>query len=195
MKRILIVGSAGAGKSTLARTLGVLLNLPVIHLDAMYWNAGWIETPKSEWPAKVAAILGNESWIIDGNYSSTLEARLAAADAAIFLDFQRLRCLVRALRRWIAFQGTTRPDMPLGYPEKIDWEFLKWIWDYPARTRPMMLQTLEKFADRKRVFILRDPGTLERFLRAVKKNQFRLGKENRKTEQLSAGLASGIITF
>ena len=93
MKRISIVGSGGAGKSTFAHQLADILHLPVIHLDALYWQPGWVATPQDEWRDKQQQLVQQECWIIDGNYTSTLDVRFAVADTIIFLDFPRFRCL------------------------------------------------------------------------------------------------------
>ena len=66
MRRIAIVGSTGAGKSTLARQLGEVTGLAVVHLDALYWRPGWVPTPDEEWDAVVKEVASKESWIIDG---------------------------------------------------------------------------------------------------------------------------------
>ncbi|MBW4425057.1 MAG: hypothetical protein KME50_11545 [Nostoc desertorum CM1-VF14] len=71
MKKILIIGSGGAGKSTLARELGTILGLEVIHLDTWYWNPGWVETPKAKWQSIIQSLTLRECWIMDGNYSNT----------------------------------------------------------------------------------------------------------------------------
>ena len=80
-QRILIIGSGGAGKSTLARRLGELTGIPVIHLDAHYWLPGWVVTPKEEWAGKVDALLQGDRWIMDGNFGSTLKQRLVTAQS------------------------------------------------------------------------------------------------------------------
>jgi adenylate kinase family enzyme len=84
MKRILILRSGGAGKSTLARSLGKSLNIEVIHLDRFYWHPDWVETPKVQWKQVVRDLLTRETWIMDSNYSSTLDMRLEVADTVIF---------------------------------------------------------------------------------------------------------------
>ena len=89
MHRIVVVGPGGAGKSVLARKMGERLGLPVIHLDALYWRPGWVQTPKDEWKAKVRELLSGERWIIDGNYGGTAGLRMAAADTIVLLDFPR----------------------------------------------------------------------------------------------------------
>lgn len=139
--RILILGPSGAGKSTLARELGQLLGYPVIHLDAHFWQPGWVHLPRDVWRVQQEALLQGDRWIVDGNYGSTLDLRLQYADCAIFLDYPRFHCLYRALKRRIQYRGTTRPDMPPDCPEKIDLEFIRWIlWDFPQKERKPALE-------------------------------------------------------
>ena len=165
MQRILILGCAGTGKSTLAVALGRKLGLPVIHLDAHFWHAGWVETPKAEWPAKVAALVQGDRWVMDGNYASTLAERLAACDTVVFLDRHRLVCLYRVLVRCLKFLGRTRPDMPENCPEKVDWEFLCWIWNYARDVKPVTLGLAREQAGARPVAILRSNREIAEFVR------------------------------
>lgn len=164
MQKILIIGSSGAGKSTFARRLGAILQLEVIHLDSLYWSAGWVEMPKDVWRTTVGELLTREAWIMDGNYGGTLDLRLQACDAVIFLDVPRLICLWRVLKRVAAYRTESRPDMAAGCPEKIDWEFIKYIWQYPRKNRPAVLEKLTACAKSKRVFILKSQPDIESFL-------------------------------
>jgi adenylate kinase family enzyme len=101
---------------------------------------------------------------MDGNYGGTIDARLAACDTVIFLDLSRLRCLWRVLARRLRYHGQSRPDMAADCPEHLDWEFVRWIWNYPRRTRPQLLQKLAALRDEKRVIVLRTPRDVSRFL-------------------------------
>lgn len=167
--RILIVGSAGAGKSTLARQLGDALGLPVIHLDAHYWRPGWVETPKDEWRQVVAGLLTGERWIIDGNYSGTLDQRIALAHAIIFLDVPPLVCLYRVLKRRWQYRGRSRLDIGAGCIEKIDLEFLKWVLvDFPRRNRRQLLARLQTCPAGMQVITLRSSRAVRALLAAVK---------------------------
>jgi adenylate kinase family enzyme len=166
MRRILLIGSGGAGKSTMATRLGAMLGLPVIHLDAHYWRAGWVATPADEWRAHVADLASGDAWIMDGNYGGTMEQRLAACDTVIFLDLPRTVCLWRILRRTIRFAGRSRPDMTPGCPERLTWEFAWWVWTYPTRRRPGVLQRLAALPATTRVLRLRSARDVERLLTA-----------------------------
>ncbi|GAB0150938.1 hypothetical protein [Marinobacterium sp. BA1] len=92
MKKIAVIGSGGSGKSTFSALLGKELNLPVHHLDQLYWKPNWVKTPKEDWIKIQKGICDSECWIIDGNYQSTLDIRFEACDTVIFLDVNRYTC-------------------------------------------------------------------------------------------------------
>src|SRR5262245_53158006 len=119
MNRILIIGSGGSGKSTLAKDLGEATGIEVIHLDKLHWKPGWVGPDKAEWHETVRCALEKESWIMDGNFGGTMEMRMAVADTVIFLDLPRMVCIRRALKRFIRYRGTNRPDMTKGCNEKF----------------------------------------------------------------------------
>jgi adenylate kinase family enzyme len=135
-RRILIIGPGGAGKSTLARSLGRATGLPVIHLDQIYWRPGWAPAPDDEFVTALRRVMTGERWIIDGNYSSSLAARVHYCDAIVWLDPPPLVCLAGVLDRWIRNRGRARPDVPAGCPERLSWDFIKWIWLYRTRSAP-----------------------------------------------------------
>jgi adenylate kinase family enzyme len=164
VKKVLVIGSGGAGKSTFSRRLGGRLGLEVIHLDTAFWRPGWQPTPKDEWARKVEELIRRESWVMDGNFSGTLEKRLAACDTVVFLDLPRIVCVWRALKRRMMYRNTSRPDMAEGCREKFDLEFLLWVWNYPTRSRPKVLALLEKYAEGKEIIRLGSSAEAERFL-------------------------------
>ena len=135
MERILIIGCSGSGKSTLARALGQKLGLPVIHLDQLWWKENWQNVTMEEFDSRLAMALNMDRWIIDGNYSRTMERRLERCDTVIYLDFNRWECLLGMCQRIWTNRGKTRPDMPSGCPERFSWEFVKWIWNFNENNR------------------------------------------------------------
>lgn len=165
--RILIVGPSGAGKSTLARRLGARLGLPVIHLDAYYWRAGWREPAAEEWGAQVAELVARDAWIMEGNNSGPLTERMAAADTIVFLDLPAWRCVAGVYVRWWKTRGREREDLAPGCPETLpEPTFLTWIyWDYPRRSRPRLLALLA--ASGKPVVTLRSRAEAERYVRSL----------------------------
>ena len=157
MKRIAIIGSSGAGKSTLARSLSKKLKLPIIHLDAYYWQPGWRETDAKQWLETQQELVKSDRWIIDGTYGGSLNIRLAAADTIIWLDFNRYLCLSRILKRYLQYPGKTRLDMAQGCPERLNLEFFKYVWDFPRLQRPKIQAKLNKYDREKQIIILQNP--------------------------------------
>jgi adenylate kinase family enzyme len=167
MQRILVIGSGGAGKSTVARELAAILDLPLIHLDAEYWRPGWTKPPAEWWTIRVDALVARPKWVMDGNYGGTLDRRLGRSDAVILLDLPRTVCLWRVLKRWIRYVGRTRPDVAPGSPERLTWEFVKWIWNYPSKSLPGILQRLDRTGPDQRVVILSSTRQVKDFLAEV----------------------------
>lgn len=167
MKRVLILGNGGSGKSTLGRRIAEVQGIPAVHLDRLFWRPGWKQPPDAEFRAVVEAAVAEPAWVMDGNYSRTFDLRLPAADTIIFLDLPRYICFARVIRRFLDNRGGTRPDMAPGCPEQIDLEFVKWIWGYPKRTRPVVLAAVEKYRETKRIVILKSPSQVRRFLASL----------------------------
>jgi adenylate kinase family enzyme len=141
-RRVLVLGSAGAGKTTFAVRLAAVLCLPVIHLDAEYWRPGWEHMPTDEWAERVDALAAQDTWVMDGNYGGTLERRLRRAQAAVFLDVARLTCMRRVIMRSWRFRGRPGPGLPPGCPERLEWQFLAWVWNYERRSRGRVISLL-----------------------------------------------------
>ncbi len=162
MQRVAVIGSGGAGKSTLAVALGARTGLPVIHLDREFWRPGWQPTPDDAWEARVAELVQGDRWIIDGNYRGTMPIRFERADTVVFLDLPRVVCLLGVIWRSIRHRRTPRPDMSEGNPEKLDPAFLQWIWNFPRANRPGILAQLEALPSTTKVARL----TIRRAIRA-----------------------------
>ncbi|MEP6697056.1 MAG: TIGR03086 family metal-binding protein [Pseudonocardiales bacterium] len=169
MQRIVVAGSGGAGKSTVAREIGTRLGLPVVHLDQLFWRPGWLETPRDEWAQVVRVMTARQHWVMDGNYSGTVDVRLARADAVVLVDLPRLLCLSRVLRRWWRYRGSARPDMTPGCRERLTWAFVRWIWMYPHRSRPKLLAAVDQAGVP--LIRLRSPGAVDRWLATLGGNR------------------------
>ena len=168
VQKVLVIGSSGAGKSVFSRRLSAIVGIPVIHLDKHHWRAGWVEPPKDVWRKQVEDILRGNRWIIDGNFGGTMELRLAHCDTAIFLDIPRHICAWRVLKRVLQYHERTRPDMADGCSEKIDLPFLKWVWDFPKRSRPLVLERLKRVDTRVEVIALKNTREVENYLASLR---------------------------
>jgi adenylate kinase family enzyme len=156
MNRITIVGCSGGGKSTLARAVGAALGLPVVHLDALFWRPGWVESDPEPFRAAVDRALAGERWVSDGTFTSVADICFARADTIVWIDQPIPLCLWRALWRSLTSLGRTRADLAPGCPEKIDFAFYHYIvtWNRSARQR---LQTaIDVFGPRARLIRLRN---------------------------------------
>lgn len=164
MRRVLVIGPGGAGKSTFATRLGEQLQIEVKHLDRYYWQPGWVKPAPDEWLKTVESLVSEESWIIDGNYSGTLDLRLKSCDTIIFLDLNRFVCMWRILKRLFRYRQETRPDMAEGCYEKIDLEFVSWVWNYSRRSRPKVIRLISECAETKQIVWLNSRAEVEKFL-------------------------------
>ena len=163
----MIIGCGGAGKSTLAQQLSTKLNLELIALDQLYWRPNWTETPKEEWIKIVEEAAQKKNWIMDGNYSGTMDLRIKKATHIIFLDFPTWLCLFRILKRTWRFYGQPRPEMPENCPERFDWGFTHYVLTYRRIRRPRILNRLKGLSNKKQLFILKNPKEVHQFLERI----------------------------
>ena len=143
MKKIVVIGCPGSGKSRLSQALHKKMGIPLYHLDMMYWNADKTTVEKSVFLERLSDVLSKDEWIIDGNYGSTMQLRIAACDTVIFLDYPLDVCLDGIRER----RGKPRSDMPWIETEE-DAEFIEFIKKYSEQQRPKVLEFLEKNSDK-----------------------------------------------
>jgi len=146
MQRVLVIGSPGAGKSTLAHAIAARTGLPLHHLDKLFWLPGWVERDRDEGRAELAEVLAGQRWIIDGNYGSTMAMRVARADTVVWLDYPTWLCLSRVFRRWWQYRGKARPDMTEGCPENLNLEFLLYVLNFRRAWQHRNAETLSSFS-------------------------------------------------
>ena len=166
MERIVIIGCPGSGKSTLARELGDKLNLTVVHLDRLWWTKGWQNVSMEEFDIRLENALKLDSWIIDGNYSRTMDLRLSKCDTIIYLDFSRWACLWGIFRRVLLNHGKVRPDMAEGCPERFDREFVKFIWNFNKNNRVLNYTQIAKSKHAKAI-VLKNRKEVKLFVQSL----------------------------
>ena len=158
MQRIIIIGCPGSGKSRLSRALHNKTGIPLYHLDMMYWNSDKTTVEKSVFLERLSAVLKKDEWIIDGNYGSTMELRMAACDTVIFLDCPLDVCLDGIKER----RGKSRSDMPWIETEE-DAEFIEFIKNYNEQQKPKVLELLKKYSD-KNIIVFKSREEADAFL-------------------------------
>ena len=158
MKKVIVIGCPGSGKSTVSRALHNKTGIPLYHLDMMYWNADKTTVEKSVFLERLSAVLEKDEWIVDVNYGSTMELRMAACDTVIFLDYSLDVYLDGIKER----RGKPRSDMPWIETEE-DAEFFEFIKNYNEQQKPKVLELLEIYSD-KNIVILRSREQADAFL-------------------------------
>ena len=143
MKKVIVIGCPGGGKSTFARMLYEKTGLPLYYLDQMYWNADRTTVDRAVFHERLRSTIEKESWIIDGNYGSTMEMRMEACDTVFFLDYSLEVCLSGIEDR----RGKSRPDMPWVETEG-DEEFIAFIKNYSTDSRPKVMELLGRYSDK-----------------------------------------------
>lgn len=164
MKRVIVIGCPGSGKSVFSRKLHAITGLPLYHLDRIGWRADRTMVPEAELRQRIREICAADAWIIDGNYGATMELRMSYCDTIVFLDYPTEVCRDGIMKR----RGTARPDMPwVESPDEIDPEFLHSVLQYNKVNRPVVLERIQKYADRD-VRIFKSRAEADAFLDALK---------------------------
>ena len=155
LQKILVIGCCGAGKSTFSKKLQSILNLELIHLDQYYHKPNWEETKQEEWEKIVNSLVQKPSWIMDGNYSGTMDVRIKSADTIIYLDYPTLKCFWRVIIRILKYHGVARSDMANGCKEQFDLEFLHFVATFNYKNRIGIIEKLNLIKNEKKVYILK----------------------------------------
>lgn len=147
MQRVIVMGSAGAGKSTFARQLSARLGLPIVHLDHHYFEPGWKAGDREVFRARVAQALAGDRWIVDGNFLSYVgDLILPRADQVLWIEQPRWLCLLRVTWRCLDPRGFGRADLPPGCRDSLSGQMLDFIWTFDRRSRPKIEGILASIA-------------------------------------------------
>ena len=159
MKKVIVIGCPGSGKSTFSKALHKITNIPLFHLDMIFWNADKTTVEKPVFLDRLFKIIQSDEWILDGNYGSTMELRMQACDTVIFLDYPLDVCLNGIKER----KGKPRSDLPWIEPDEDDVEFLEFIKNYNSQSRPKVMELLDRFSH-KDIIIFSNRTQAEDFL-------------------------------
>lgn len=166
MKKVIVIGCCGSGKSVFSRALHEATGLPLCHLDLMYWGADGKTIPKALFMERLHQVLNKDTWIIDGNYRSTMELRMQACDTVFFLDFPLEVCIDGIRSR----NGKKRSDMPCITPEVEDEKFMEAVKNYNTTNRPEVLELLSRYSE-KNIIIFKSRNEADEFLLSVTENK------------------------
>lgn len=163
MKRVLIIGGNGAGKSTFSFALAEKTGLPLIHIDQIYWHGTWEVTPREEFQSRVLAEACKPSWIIEGNNIRTLGKRLDYADTVFWFEFPPIVCVLNVLKREWKYRNQVRPDMPDECVSRLRFSFLKEVWGFNKKNRVRIEECLRE-AKHVQVIRFTNYGQVRKFL-------------------------------
>ena len=163
MKRVIVIGCPGSGKTTFAEKLRDRLALPLYYLDAIWHKPDRTHIPREAFDERLGEILSLDGWIIDGNYSRTVERRIAACDTVFLFDLPVEVCLEGASSRL----GKGRYDMPW-IDTELDPALAREIECFPSKNLPELYRLLEKYGDGRRVVVFKSREAADDFIENYK---------------------------
>lgn len=165
--KIMIIGNAGGGKSTLAKQLSQAKNLPLYRLDSLQWKPGWIKTPKAEFDCLHDRLIAKDIWIIDGFASwESIERRCAAADTIILVDHSLWIHYWWAIKRQFMCLFRPRPDFIEGCPMlPMTGKLLKMIWQIHKQIKPKLIELINSYKETKWVYHVQSPAQLKQLIK------------------------------
>jgi adenylate kinase family enzyme len=168
-KKIVIIGSPGSGKTTLSFQLHHIFNVPIIHLDKYYWKPHWQMPTSREFYDIHGSLCIQPEWIMEGMFITTLIPRFIEADIIIFLDMPQSLCFWRVLTRLIKNYGKVLATSAEYCPQRIDFAFLKYVWNFDKNVSPTIYQILKMFASDKQIYILKSQKEVTAYIEQYKR--------------------------
>lgn len=168
MKRIALLGGPGSGKSTFAIRLAKISNLPLVHIDKEFWLPDWREPSKRQWAKKHSSLITKDTWILDGGMLRTGEDRIARCDLVVLFDIPTHICLYRVLKRIVINFGKEREGVATGCLEKLDLNFLNYVFHYRANHEDLRLFILNHLPINSELVIVRSNADIENLLNRFK---------------------------
>jgi len=163
MEKVIIIGCPGSGKSTFGREIKRITELPLYHLDMMFWNEDKTTVSKEIFIERLQEVMSNPKWIIDGNYSGSMEMRIKECDTVFFLDYPTEVCMDGIRDR----KGKPRSDMPWIENDNTDEEFIDFIKNYNIESRPKVIMLLKKYSS-KNIVVFHSRVESEEYLLSMK---------------------------
>lgn len=148
--KIAVVGYSASGKSTFSKRLSEYYNIPVLHIDTIYFSKGMIVNDKKKSEQTIYDFMKQDQWIIDGTYRYLATERYDEAEQLFIFDFNRFKCFFGVMKRYIKYRNQQRDTMAVGNPEKIDFSFIKWIlWDGRKKDSKLLMKSFrDKYQDK-----------------------------------------------
>ena len=164
MKKVIVIGCPGSGKSVFSRKLHDMTRLPLYHLDMIYWRKDKTSITRGQLIEQLMKIVVTDEWILDGNFRSTMELRMSYCDTVVFLDYPTEVCYEGIMDR----RGKARPDLPWIEPaDEIDEEFVNAVKRYNTVDRPAVLEMINRFPDRE-VYIFKSRAEADAFFDSLR---------------------------
>lgn len=162
MKKAIIIGCPGSGKTTFAIKLKEITGLPLYHLDAIWHKPDKTHIPREEFDERITEIFAEPEWIIDGNYKRTIEMRMKECDTVFLFDLPTEVCLQGVTERI----GKDRYDLPW-LEKELDEEFRQFIEDFPKDTLPYIYELIDKYKSEKKMIIFKSREEADEYIRRV----------------------------